>query len=122
MPLLSYKIKTFAQTSQARDAFYNADRNNDDSLDFQEFRAEYSKEYPSANEDDITYKFFDIDVDGDGLITFEETQDYFSKNGGKKSLMQQPGLACVYKCSVWYTCLIKSSGFCGNEPYGCNCI
>ena len=99
---------SFAQQSTARQAFRNADRNNDDSLDFQEFRIEYLKEYPKSNEDDIVYKFFDIDADADGLITYEETAAYFSKNGGKAILMQTPGWSCAYKCPIWYYCRFKN--------------
>ena len=120
--LIASKIKTFAYNAQARDAFYKADRNNDQSLDLQEFRVEYLKEYPAANEDEIVYKFFEIDTDADDLITFEETKAYFNSNKGKLSLNQTPGSGCFYKCGIWYQCIIRAGAFCGMKPTGCNCL
>ena len=84
------------------------------------------KEYPKANEEDITYKFFDIDADADGLITYEEAAAYFANNGGKAVLMQTPGWSCSYKCPVWYYCIYKtrfrgSLAQCGPVPAGCRC-
>ncbi len=85
------------------------------------------KEYPKSNEDDITYKFFDIDSDADGLITFEETAAYFASNGGKAILMQTPGWSCSYKCPLWFYCVIKNKirgnfARCGAGPAGCKCL
>mmetsp|Transcript_24485 Transcript_24485/g.53617 ORF Transcript_24485/g.53617 Transcript_24485/m.53617 type:complete len:88 (+) Transcript_24485:611-874(+) len=68
---------------QLTEEFIQADTNNDrkvSRLEFERYKADYLKKHPEADPS-MFPKFEDFDPDHNGLVTLQEHEDYYRKQG-----------------------------------------